>query len=90
MGRQINLDDTIDAMLSSDYKMRFKAEYFQLKIRRDKLKMMLENWDKGEINFSPTCPREIYDDQIAGMNNYLSCLEERAEIENVDLTDLEN
>lgn len=80
-----DLIETIDPMMSSDYKERFKAEYYQLKIRRDKLKAMLEKWDEGDINFKPTCPRELYDDQISAMNNYLSCLQERAELEKVEV-----
>ena len=38
----MELKDTIELMQSEDYKDRFKAEYFQLKIRYDKLKAMLE------------------------------------------------
>ena len=33
----ITLDDTIILMSSSDYKDRFKAEYWQTKIRYEKL-----------------------------------------------------
>lgn len=33
----MELKDTIDLMNSSDYKDRFKAEYWQAKIRYDKL-----------------------------------------------------
>ena len=31
------LEDTIDLMKSSDYKERFKAEYYQVKFRYEKL-----------------------------------------------------
>lgn len=37
----MELKDTIDLMLSEDYKDRFKAEYYQTKIRYDKLHKML-------------------------------------------------
>lgn len=41
-GRIVNeLKDTIELMNSSDYKDRFKAEYYQLKIRYTKLHAML-------------------------------------------------
>ena len=83
----MELKDTIELMQSEDYKDRFKAEYFQLKIRYDKLKAMLDKWDNGQLNFKPTCPRNIYDDQIASMKSYLRTLENRASIENVDITD---
>ena len=39
--------DTATMMTSSDYKERFKAEYYQTKIRHDKLHRMLTEW--GEI-----------------------------------------
>ena len=35
------LSDTIDLMCSNDYKDRFKAEYYQTKIRYDKLHKVL-------------------------------------------------
>lgn len=37
----MELKDTIDLMTSEDYKDRFKAEYYQTKIRYDKLHKML-------------------------------------------------
>lgn len=79
------LKDTVDLMQSEDYKERFKAEYYQLEIRLDKLTTMLEKWDKGELNFTPTCPRELYDQQVNGMVDYLNALRSRAELEHVDL-----
>lgn len=79
------LKDTVDGMLSSDYKERFKAEYYQLKIRFDKLDAMVEKWDNNELNFVPTCPREIYTRQLSAMKDYIMILEERAKLENVEL-----
>ena len=81
----MTLEETKDLMCSPDYKERFKAEYYQLKIRYDKLKDMCEKWDKGELDFKPTCPRYIYRRQLDKMAGYLSILEERAEIEGVEL-----
>lgn len=81
----MELKETVKLMNSNDYKERFLAEYFQVKIRYDKLKAMVEKWDKGELNFTPTCPRTIYDTQLQAMENYLKVLELRAKIENVDL-----
>ena len=82
----MKLSETTELMNSNDYKERFKAEYLQLKIRTTGLKNMLEKWDNGSLEFNPTCPREIYDIQIKAMTDYLKVLEERAVIENVDLT----
>ena len=81
----MELKHTVDLMLSSDYKERFQAEYFQLLIRYQKLLAMCEKWDNGTLPFTPTCSREIYDDQLSAMKKYLSILEARAEIEGVDI-----
>ena len=79
------LEDTISMMHSNDYKERFKAEYYQLKIRLDNLNKMLEKWDKGKLNFTPTCQRELYTRQVKVMNDYLKVLETRSYIEGVDI-----
>ena len=50
----MDLKDTIELMQSEDYKERFKAEYYQVKIRLEKLEAMLDKWDKGELDFTPT------------------------------------
>lgn len=39
------LKDTAKMMTSSDYKVRFVAEYVQLKIRYEKLKHLLNKWN---------------------------------------------
>ncbi len=83
----MELRDTVDLMLSDDYKDRFKAEYLQLKIRYEKLKVMLDKWDNDELDFTPTCSREIYDEQIEGMETYLDVLVDRAGLEGIDLSD---
>lgn len=81
----MELKDTIEMMQSEDYKERFKAEFYQLKIRYEKLKAMLDKWDNGILEFNPTCPRDIYDKQIEGMEIYLDVLKDRAELEGVVL-----
>ena len=73
-----DLKDTAEMMTSEDYNERFRAEYAQVGIRRQKLAAMLEKWDKGELNFIPTCPRSTYDMQIAAMTDYIAVLEARA------------
>ena len=85
-----NLKETVDIMQSSFYKAKFAAEYLQVAIRYAKLNKMVEAWDKGELDFTPTCSREIYDRQLSCMKEYLSILEERANIEHVKLSDYEN
>lgn len=88
MNKIVNLSDTIEMMTSSDYKERFKAEYYQVKIRYDKLKDMCDKWDKGELDFTPTCSRDTYTRQLAAMKGYLDVLVYRAVKESVELEDV--
>lgn len=81
----MELKDTITMMQSTDYKERFKAEYWQLVVRYQKLKAMLQKWDNGELNFTPTCPRSTYNMQINAMTDYIAVLEARAVMEGVEL-----
>lgn len=83
--RPMELKDTIEMMNSEDYKERFKAEYYQVKLRYGKLKYMLERWDNGILDFTPTCPRSTYDLQITAMKDYIAILEARAVMEGIAL-----
>lgn len=79
------LRDTIKMMNSEDYKERFKAEYYQVVIRYQKLKSMLNKWDNDQLEFAPTCPRSTYNMQITAMTDYIAVLEARAVMEGVKL-----
>ena len=79
------LKETDLLMNSSDYKDRFKAEYYQNETRFLKLKAMTEKWDKGTLEFNPTCPRKLYDRQLSAMLANLEVLIERAELEGIKL-----
>lgn len=46
---------------------------------------MLSKWDRGELEFMPTCPRSIYDMQLKAMMEYKNILEIRALLEGVEL-----
>ena len=81
----MELKETVEMMNSADYKERFKAEYQQVVIRYQKLAAMLQKWDNGELNFTPTCPRSIYNMQVQAMTDYIAVLEARAVMEGVDL-----
>ena len=85
----MTLEETKDLMCSPDYKERFKAEYYQLKIRYEKLKAMCEKWDKGELDFTPTCPKYVLRLQFFHMTDYLCILEERAQLEGIILEEVE-
>lgn len=82
----MELKNTINMMESADYKERFKAEYYQLAIRLRKISEMLEKWDNGKLDFSPTCPRSIYNIQVKAMTEYIAALEARAVMEKIDLS----
>ena len=81
----MELIETVELMQNVNYRQRFLAEYYQLKIRIEKLEAMVNKWDKGELDFIPTCDREIYDDQLYYMRGYLNILKNRAEIEGIEL-----
>lgn len=80
-----DLKDTVAMMNSEDYKERFRAEYFQTKIRYEKLHTMTIKYEAGTLNFTPSCSLELLNEQKRHMGNYLHCLEVRAEIEKIDL-----
>ena len=81
----MELKNTVDLMLSDDYKERFRAEFYQLRIRYEKLVAILDLYDNHELDFELTCPRELYAKQIEGMEMYMDTLYDRAAIEGVDL-----
>lgn len=81
----MELKDTIEMMNSEDYKERFKAEYFQAKIRYDKLDKMTVKYEAGTLNFTPSCSLEILKEQKKYMGNYIRMLRIRAEIEKIEL-----
>ena len=78
------LASTRNMMISSDYKERFLAEFTQDYNRYVGLRNMLDQWDKGKLNFEPTCPHHIYDLQWSSMEAKLAVLLERAYIEQMD------
>lgn len=96
----MELHDTIKLMRSNDYKERFVAEYWQLKIRYEKLKSFNTKIEAAQemsghccsaIERVPTepkhdCPADMLRHQQHIMGEYLHILEVRAEIENIDLT----
>ena len=81
----IELKDTVEMMNSTDYKERFKAEYYQTKIRLEKLRKMLIKADANTLEFTPTCPLNLLREQMANMTKYLYSLEMRAKIEHIIL-----
>lgn len=94
----MELKDTVAPMCSDDYKARFVAEYYQTKIRYEKLKKFntkIEAAREVEYNTpfgedkcpmpSHDCPDHLLREQQGVMGNYLHLLEVRAEIEGIEL-----
>lgn len=72
---------TVLPMIDGDWKERFLAEYFQTYTRYKLLKAAIED---GTINTIHT-PLSIYQQQIAILENYINILEQRAELEGINL-----
>ncbi len=89
----MELKDTIELMNSADYKDRLIAEYWQTKIRYEKLKNLNNKLEArvhsrvGEdfIDFLPSCDSGLLSTQQKNMGEYLHCLEMIAIIEGIDL-----
>ena len=79
------LKETIELMKSDDYKDRFKAEYYQTKIRYERLHVMLVKYEAGTLGFEPTCPITLLREQAGVMGAYLYNLEVRAQMEGIEL-----
>ena len=82
---RIDFIDTVELMNSNDYRDRFKAEYYQTKIRYDKLHKTVIKYEANKLEFKPTCSIELLKRQLSHMGQYLYDLEVRAEIEDIEL-----
>ena len=81
----MQLKDTVEMMISEDFKERFKAEYYQLSIRLYSLTSMLYKWKNNMLDCEPKCSKETLENQIIFMQGYLDILRLRAELEEIDL-----
>ena len=81
----MQLKDTVEMMISEDFKERFKAEYYQLLIRLDGLTSMLIKWENNTLDFVPKCSKRTLENQIVFMQGYIGILRLRAEIEGIEL-----
>lgn len=79
----MELKDTVENMLSDDYKKRFRAEYDQLMIRRGKLEAILANWDN--LDFEPSCPKRVLQEQATLFTRLMYLYQERAKCEGIEL-----
>lgn len=91
----MELKDTVHMMEDADYKERFKAEYYQTKIRYEKLKSFNNKIEAANVTMYSTnkkcdmpvhdCPDELLRRQQMVMGEYLHVLEVRAIIEGIEL-----
>ena len=81
----MELKDTIEMMGSSDYRERFRAEYYQLLLRLDALTGMLIKQENNMLDFEPKCSKETLENQVIFMQGYMGILRLRAEIEGMEL-----
>lgn len=81
----MELIDTVDLMTSDDYKDRFMAEYYQVKIRYQKLKSILDKYEEGTLDFEPSCSISLLMIQREIMEDYLNVLQDRAIVENIEI-----
>ena len=89
MDKITTLAQTVDLMLSDDYKERFIAEFAQVKIRLLKLERLLRDYKSGSLGFEPDCPIQALYTQLAYMSSYAETLRSRAKIEDIELPIIE-
>ena len=84
-----DLQETVYAMTSDDYKQRFIAEYAQVAIRANKLSDVINRYFNDTLDFKLECDIWLLVEQYMVMKHYIEILQKRAEIENIDLTTIE-
>ena len=80
-----DLKETVNLMLSDKWEDRLIAEYWQTKIRYEKLHKMIIKYEAGTLGFEPNCPLHTLTSQKRNMGEYLYILEVRAAKEGIDL-----
>lgn len=84
-------EETVQMMLSEDYKARFVAEYRQTKIRYERLKKFCNRIEaahrsSGKLDMPKhDCDLDLLSEQLNAMGHYIHVLEIRAEIEHIEL-----
>ena len=81
----MQIKETVPMMNSADYKERFKAEFYQLLIRLDRLTSMLIKWENNTLDLDPKCSKETLETQVIFMKGYVDILLLRSKIEGIEL-----
>jgi len=76
--KQVELKDTVELMLSDDYKKRLLAEYIQVNVRAVKLAEFIKSNESND-NI------QLLKDQLMTMCGYILALSRRGTAENIDL-----
>lgn len=85
MELKYSIEDTIEWMKSSDYKIRLKAEYWQLIIRMEKVRCATLNIGYTDLNAFNAVRVEDMCNQFKIMHEYKHILEKRAMYDMIDL-----
>lgn len=81
----MKLENTVELMNSNDYKDRFLAEYYQVKIRYEKLLNIIKRYENKTLEFELSCDINLLRKQAFVMECYMNILKERANEECVEL-----
>ena len=79
----MELKETVERMLSEDYKERLIAEWQQLEIRIEGLRQFLFNYDQGHLSSDPASTRSTYKGQLDAMMEYQKALTQRIRDEKI-------
>lgn len=84
----MELEDTVEYMLSGDYQERFIAEYWQLKIRRDNLNSYIQKIElANDYNYGDEpihdCPLALLKNQLYYMNALMDIMDKRRIVEEI-------
>ena len=82
---RVTMRDTIEYMNSTDWKDRLIAEYWQTKIRYQKLNILITKYHAGESDSHILSPINVLTQQRTHMKEYLGCLKYRAKLADIDL-----
>lgn len=82
---KVDLSTTVKYMTHPDYRVRFIAEYMQNVIRYNGLRNVLLKDDVGVLEFDILARRNILEDQLYTMNEYINILIKRSILENIPL-----
>ena len=82
----ITLADTVDWMLSEDYKKRLKAEYWQIDMRIESLYRIIHGYNWQGKPLPEGCSIDLLLWQIDAMERYEKVLARRARAEKINLS----